>query len=47
MKVRIFGGNDYYGVCRWIEKEILPHLDVLKFEIGLLEIGKIGKGGGV
>ena len=41
MKVRIFGGNDYYGVCRWIENKILPHFDVLMLEIGLLDIEKI------
>ena len=46
MKVRIFGGNDYYGVCRWIENKILPHFNVLMLEIGLLEIEKIVEGGG-
>ena len=29
--------NDLYGVCRLIGNQILPHFELLKFEIGLLE----------
>ena len=32
---------ELYGVCRWIEHFILPQIDLLKFEIGLLEADKI------
>ena len=30
-----------YGVFRWIGNQILPNIDVLKFEIGPLEAEKI------
>ena len=30
---------EIYGVCRLIENQILSHFDVLKLEIGPLEVG--------
>ena len=32
---------ELYGGCRWIENLILPQIDLLKFEINLLEAEKI------
>ena len=31
---------ELYGVCRWIKNLILPQIDILKFEISLLEAEK-------
>ena len=39
--VVILCGIEMCGVCRWIGKKMLFHLDILKFEIGLLEAEKI------
>ena len=45
-KAKIAGGffrpiEIYYGVCRWNGNQILPHFDVLKFEIGPIKEDKI------
>ena len=32
---------ELYGGCRWIENLILPQIDLLKFDINLLEAEKI------
>ena len=40
-KVRLFHAIEIYGACRWIGNPIVPHFDLLKFEICSLEAKKI------
>ena len=39
-KIKTFPSKDKFGDCRWIGYYILPHSNILKFEITLLEAEK-------
>ena len=36
----LFPAIDMWGACMWIGNQVLPHFDLLEFEIGLLEARK-------
>ena len=40
-KPAFFPAIKKYGACRWVGNIILPHGDLLKFEIGLSEAERI------